>query len=120
MADSRLAIVQRSFSVIALSIIKRLLMLALFVVLLVFFVNFTLSNTMQVALDIAGFTLPAVSSAALVMVSFVLGGFLALLVSLWLVIRLHWTNKSLHRKLKRRDAELHKLRSSTIKGLTDA
>lgn len=118
MADSKLAIVQRSVSVLVVSL-KRLLVLALFVVLLVFFVNFTLSNTEQITLQIGGWSLPAISSSALAMVSFVLGGFLALLVSLSLVVRLYLANASLRRKLDRRDTELHKLRSSALKGLTD-
>lgn len=100
--------------------IKRLLVLALFVVLLVFFVNFTLSNTEQISLEVGGLSIPPVSSSTLVMVPFVLGGFSGLLVSLMLVVRLRFANASLKRKLDRRDAEIQKLRSSTLKGLTDA
>lgn len=99
---------------------RRLLVLALFVVLLVFFVNFTLSNTEQISLEMGGLAIPAVSSSTLVMVPFILGGFTGLLVSLVLVIRLRLANASLKRKLVRRDAEIQKLRSSALKGLTDA
>lgn len=99
---------------------KRLLVLALFVVLLVFFVNFTLSNTEQISLRLGELIIPPVSVSTLVMVAFVLGGFAGLLVSLILVIRLRLANASLNRKLVRRDAEIKKLRSSTLKGLTDA
>lgn len=101
-------------------LIKRFLVLALFVVLLVFFVNFTLSNTEQISLEMGGLVIPPVSSSTLVMVPFVLGGFAGLLVSLMLVIRFRLANASLRRKLVRRDAEIQKLRSSALKGLTDA
>lgn len=100
--------------------VRRLLILVLFVVLLVFFVNFTLSNADQITLEVGGLTIPTVSSSTLVIVPFVLGGFAGLLVSLMFVIRLRLANASLRRKLARRDAELQKLRSSALKGLTDA
>ncbi|USE39103.1 LapA family protein [Endozoicomonas sp. SCSIO W0465] len=119
MADYELPLVKSGFATIVVWI-KRLLVLALFVVLLVLFVNFTLSNTEQISLEMGGLTIPAVSSSTLVMVPFVLGGFAGLLVSLMLVIRLRLANASLRRKLARRDAELKKLRSSALKGLTDA
>ena len=99
---------------------RRLVVLTLFVVLLVFFVNFTLLNTEQISLEIGGLAIPAVSISTLVMVPFILGGFTGLLVSLVLVIRLRLANASLKRKLVRRDAEIQKLRSSALKGLTDA
>ncbi|WP_257284857.1 LapA family protein [Endozoicomonas sp. SESOKO1] len=119
MVDYELTFVKSSFATIVVWI-KRLLILALFVVLLVFFVNFTLSNTEQISLEMGGLVIPPVSSSTLVMVPFVLGGFAGLLVSLTLVIRLRLANASLRRKLARRDAELQKLRSSALKGLTDA
>ena len=64
--------------------------------------------------------MPVLSSSTLVMVPFVLGGFIGLLVSLVFVARLRLANASLKRKLVRRDAEIQKLRSSALKGLTDA
>ncbi|WP_067585542.1 lipopolysaccharide assembly protein LapA domain-containing protein [Endozoicomonas ascidiicola] len=115
MADVKLAI----FTTI-LVWIKRLLTLALFVVLLVFFVNFTLSNTEQVVLELGGMSLPSFSTSTLVLVPFVIGGLVGLVISLILVTRLRLANASLKRKLERRDTELHKLRSSALKGITDA
>ncbi|OED40331.1 hypothetical protein ACH42_16955 [Endozoicomonas sp. (ex Bugula neritina AB1)] len=100
--------------------LKRLLVLVVFLVLLVFFVNFTLSNTQLISLDLAGIMLPEVTLSTLVLVPFVLGGLLGLLVSAMLVLRMTYANKSLGRKLARRDNEIQKLRSSTLKGLTDA
>ena len=100
--------------------LKRLLVLVVFLVLLVFFVNFTLANTQLVSLDLVGFILPEVTLSTLVLVPFVLGGIVGLLVSMAIVARITYLNKSLGRKLVRRDNEIQKLRSSTLKGLTDA
>lgn len=119
MADYELSSVGRFFAS-TLVWLKRLMILALFVVLLVIFVNFALSNTGQMTLDMAGWTTPPLKSSTLVLVPFILGGVIGLLVSLALVIRLHMANNSLKRKLARRDAEIQKLRSSTLKGLADA
>ena len=99
---------------------KRLIVLLIFLVLLVFFINFTLTNTQAVTLGIAGFQLPEVTLSTLVLIPFVLGGFLGLLMSAFLVLRLRYRNKSLSRKLARREAEIQTLKSSTLKGLTDA
>ena len=100
--------------------VKRLLLLALFIILLVFFVDFTLSNKQSVSLDFLGLTLSPVSSATVVVISFVSGGVLGLLASIMLVTRLRLANASLRRKLKRRETELHTLRANALKGLTDA
>ena len=100
--------------------LKRSIVLLAFLVLLVFFINFTLTNIQMVQLDLAGFVLPEMTLSSLVLIPFVLGGFLGLLVSTIVVLRLHYSNKSLERKLFRRDAELKKLRNSTLKGLTNA
>ena len=119
MADYELSSVGRFFAS-TLMWLKRLVILALFVVLLVIFVNFALSNTGQVTLEMAGWVLPPLKSSTLVLVPFILGGVIGLLVSLVLVVRLHMANRSLKRKLARRNAEIQKLRSNTLKGLTNA
>ena len=119
MADYELSHVGRFFASF-LVWLKRLVILALFAVLLVFFVNFSLSNTGQVTLDLVGWTMPPVKSSTLVLVPFILGCVIGLLASLMLIIRLRMANSSLKRKLTRRDAEIQKLRSSTLKGLTNA
>ena len=100
--------------------LKRLLMLALVIVLLLFFVDFTLANTQRVGLQIIGIPLPELTASTLVVLSFLLGGLLGLLASVMAVTRLRLNNASLRRKLKRRDAELHTLRTNALKGLTDA
>lgn len=100
--------------------VRRLLLLALFILLLVFFVDFTLSNKQLVSLSFLGQVLPPISSATAVVISFVFGGGLGLLASAMLVTRLRLSNASLRRKLKRRDTELHTLRTNPLKSLTDA
>ncbi len=119
MADYELSLVGR-FLASLLVWLKRLVVLTLFAVLLVLFVSFTLSNTGQITLELVGWTMPPVQSSTLVLVPFILGGVIGLLVSFTLVIRLRMVNSSLKRKLARRDAEIQKLRSSTLKGLTNA
>ncbi len=99
---------------------KRLLVLALFFVFLIFFVNFTLTNTQMIGLDFIGFTLPELKVSTLVVVPFLLGGLLGLTVASFVIARLRLGNASLRRNLARRDAELQKLRTNTLKGLTDA
>ena len=100
--------------------LKRLLLLAVFILLLVFFVDFTLSNKQQVNLDLLGFMLPSVATSTIVIATFLLGGVLGLLASMMVVTRLRLGNASLKRKLKRRDSELHTLRANALKGFTDA
>ena len=102
------------------ALIKRLLVLAVFVVLLVFFVDFTLSNKQPFSLDVLGFILPSVTASTMVIISFLVGAVLGLMASVLVVTRLKLSNASLKRKLKRRDSELHTLRTSALKGLTDA
>ena len=99
--------------------LKRLLVLVVFILLLVFFVDFTLSNKQQISLDLLGLMLPSVATSTIVMATFLLGGVLGLLVSMMVVTRLRLTNASLKRKLKRRDSELHSLRTNALKGFTD-
>ena len=100
--------------------LKRLLVLAVFILLLVFFVDFTLSNNQAVSLDLLGLALPSVAASTIVIVTFLLGGTLGLLASMLVVTRLRLANASLRRKLKRRDTELHSLRANALKGFTDA
>lgn len=100
--------------------LKRLLVLTLFILLLVFFVDFTLSNKQQVNLDLLGLVLPSVATSTVVIATFLLGGVLGLLASMTVVTRLRLANASLKRKLKRRDSELHTLRTNALKGFTDA
>ena len=95
-------------------------MLVVFLLLLIFFVNFTLANPQLVRLDVLGMILPEVTASTLVLIPFVVGGSLGLLVSLIFVIRLRLANQSLRRKLARRDNDLDKLKNNTLKGLTDA
>ena len=100
--------------------LKRLLVLAVFILLLVFFVDFTLSNKQQVSLDLLGLVLPSVATSTIVIATFLLGGVLGLLAAMMAVARLRLANASLKRKLKRRDSELHTLRTNALKGFTDA
>lgn len=100
--------------------IKRGLLLVLLLALLVFMVSFAASNTGEVSLRLAGWSLGTVKAATLAVVSFIGGGVMGMVVSVVALSRLRLRNASLMRKLARRDKELQKLRSSSLKGLTDA
>ncbi|MGI9276974.1 MAG: lipopolysaccharide assembly protein LapA domain-containing protein [Endozoicomonas sp.] len=98
--------------------IKRLLLLAAVLVLLVVLVNFIVANPQMIQFQFSGMQLPMVKVSSVVVISFILGSVIGLLMSLLTVTRLRLANASYKRKLGRRDAELHKLRANALKGLT--
>lgn len=100
--------------------LKRIVFVVLFIALLVFFVNFVLSNTAPMSLSLAGITTPLYSSATIVMVAFVVGGVVGLLVAGVTLLRLRFQNSRLLRRLHRRDTELQKLKAEALKELTNA
>ncbi|WP_263079630.1 lipopolysaccharide assembly protein LapA domain-containing protein [Endozoicomonas sp. Mp262] len=99
---------------------KRGLLLVLLLILLVFMVSFATSNTSEVHLQLLGWDLMSIKTASLAVMSFIAGGVVGIIVSVVSISRLQLKNSSLMRKLARRDKELQKLRSSSLKGLTDA
>lgn len=98
--------------------LKRLLLLLGALILLVVLVNFILANPQLITFELAGFQLPQIKASSVVVISFIGGGAAGLLVSAFAIARLRLANASYKRKLGRRDAEIQKLRSNTLKGLT--
>lgn len=76
---------------------------------------FNTENTQDVSLTLFGFALPASSLGVMVCLTLLLGSVLGFVVSLLPILRLTNENLSLKRKLKRRDAELTKLRTAALK-----
>ncbi|BFM16516.1 hypothetical protein R50073_26990 [Maricurvus nonylphenolicus] len=76
---------------------------------------FNTENTQDVNLTLFGFVLPASSLGVIVCLTLLLGGVLGFFASLTPILRLTNENLSLKRKLKRRDAELTKLRTAALK-----
>ncbi len=88
------------------------------VVLIVLFAGIILANTQTVAVGFWGWTAPPVSFPFILFLAFFSGATVGLIACLIIVFRLRLHNASLQRKLKRRDAELQKLRVSALRGLS--
>ena len=97
--------------------LKRLLLLLGAGVLLVTLINFVMVNPQLVQFQFAGKSLPEVKASSVAVIAFIVGGLAGLLVAAVSIARLRLLNASYRRKLARRDAEIHKLRSDTLKGL---
>jgi uncharacterized integral membrane protein len=76
---------------------------------------FNTENTQAVNLTLFGLALPASSLGVMICLTLLLGGVLGFVASLMPILRLTNENLSLKRKLKRRDAELTKLRTAVLK-----
>ncbi|MDP0562133.1 MAG: lipopolysaccharide assembly protein LapA domain-containing protein [Candidatus Endonucleobacter sp. (ex Gigantidas childressi)] len=99
--------------------IKRVFIVFLLLLMLITLVNFTASNVSEVQLTLFGWDIIALKISTLTVSSFILGGAVGLLVAALSIVRLQLKNSSLKRKVDRRDAKLQKLRTSSLKGLTD-
>ncbi|MCL6271336.1 LapA family protein [Sansalvadorimonas sp. 2012CJ34-2] len=97
----------------------QLMGLVLFIVLLiVLFAGLILANEQSVAVGFWGWTAVPMSLPFVLFLAFFIGAAVGLAGCLWMVFRLRMRNASLQRKLKRRDAELQKLRVSALRGLS--
>ncbi|MGI0116927.1 LapA family protein [Zooshikella sp. RANM57] len=76
--------------------------------------DFISSNTLLVDLNLVGFSFPGLSLPWLMIVSFVVGGILGLLSALMIIILAKHKIHRLEKKLKSRDEELQKIRTSTL------
>ncbi|MCL6417010.1 LapA family protein [Aestuariirhabdus sp. Z084] len=96
--------------------LKWILFVAILLFMLVLAVEFVASNTELISVSYLGYQAPQWSLAWYLLVSFIVGGVLGVSSAALVVSRLWMKNKSLHRKLVRRDAELKSLHESVIKG----
>ncbi|MDP0589844.1 MAG: lipopolysaccharide assembly protein LapA domain-containing protein [Candidatus Endonucleobacter bathymodioli] len=99
--------------------IKRIFVAFLLLLMLILLVNFTASNAGEVQLKLFSWHIISLKISALAISSFVFGGVAGLIVAASSIIRLQLKNSCLKRKIDRRNTKLQKLRSSTLKGLTD-
>ncbi|MRI34482.1 hypothetical protein EOPP23_15960 [Endozoicomonas sp. OPT23] len=98
--------------------LKRMLLLLGVVALLIALVNFVMVNPQMVQFQFAGSVMPEIKASSVAVIAFIVGGLAGLLVSMFSLAKLRLLNASYRRKLGRRDAEIHKLRSDTLKGLS--
>lgn len=99
--------------------IKRLFMFIIFVILLLFAVNFALSNASQISLFLFGLETPAISVSSWLIMFFISGGCIGLLMSSTYIIKLRIRNRSLKKLLKKQQAVLQKTQNNTLKGLSN-
>lgn len=78
-------------------------------------VLFALQNKAPVSLDLLVYTFDPKSLALWVLVSLTLGGFLGMLISSAIVLRLRASLSSVNRKLSKASAELDSLRTAGLK-----
>ncbi len=97
--------------------LKRLLLILGAAVLLIALINFVMVNPQMVQFQFAGSVMPEIKASSVAVFAFIVGGLTGLLVSMISLARLRLLNASYRRKLARRDTEIHKLRSDTLKDL---
>ncbi|MGY0218959.1 LapA family protein [Endozoicomonadaceae bacterium StTr2] len=95
-----------------------LLYIVITAVLLLLLVNFVEDNSQPVALIILGGKIPSLQISTLVIGSFIIGACAGLISAATLLVRHRLERASLKRKLKRRDAEIRRLRQQSLKGLS--
>ena len=88
------------------------------VFLIVLFAGLLLANEQSVAVGFWSWSTAPMSLPFVLFLAFFLGVAIGLAGCLYMVFRLRLRNASLLRKLKRRDAELQKLRVSALRGLS--
>jgi putative membrane protein len=92
--------------------LKRLLVVCLLALVLVFGVLFSIQNTDKAALDLLVIQLPEQRVSLWVLLAFATGGIVGMLISSAALIRLKSQNLLLLRKLDKSDKELAALRTS--------
>lgn len=95
--------------------LKRLLLCLLLLAALVVGYWFNTENSQMVTLTLFGLSLPASSLGVVTCLTLLIGGGFGFFVGLLPILRLTNENLSLKRKLKRRDAELTKLRTAALR-----
>lgn len=95
--------------------VKRIIVIAILVLVLLFGLLFTLQNSAQVSLDLLVVQLEQQRLAIWLVLAFIVGGLIGLLVSSLTIVRLKGREAALRRKLAHRDQELSKLRTAPLK-----
>ena len=85
---------------------------------IVVFAGLMLANNESLAVGFWSWTAPPLSVSFVLFLAFFLGCALGVVLSIFYIFRLTLRNQSLQRKLKRRDAELQKLRVGALRGLS--
>ncbi|MTI14049.1 LapA family protein [Sansalvadorimonas verongulae] len=85
---------------------------------LVVFAGLMLANNESLVIGFWNWTTPPLSVSFILFLAFFLGCALGVVLSIFYIFRLTLKNQSLQRKLKRRDAELQKLRVNSLRGLS--
>lgn len=95
--------------------IKTLLVGLLCLTVLLVGIMFTIHNTEKVAIDLVFFQLPEASLSLWLIATFVLGGFLGIMLSVMSIILLRTRLGSARRRVDNKQKELDQLRVSSLK-----
>ncbi|WP_286239757.1 LapA family protein [Neptuniibacter halophilus] len=98
--------------------LKTLVVGLLCLVVLLVGILFTIHNTEKVAIDLVFFQLPEASLSVWLIATFVLGGFMGVLLSVMTVLMLRTRLGSARRKIVSTQKELDQLRVSSLKDAT--
>ncbi|MDE1462293.1 LapA family protein [Spartinivicinus poritis] len=88
--------------------------LVLFVILLLAGVEFIGANQQEISISFLGYSLEQIKLSVILIVVFIVGAVMGLISAAVLLIVLQLKNKQLKSKLKRRDDEIQKLRTSSL------
>ncbi|MCX4028791.1 LapA family protein [Endozoicomonas sp. SM1973] len=88
--------------------------LVLFVILLLAGVEFIGANQQEISIGFLGYSLEQIKLSVILIVVFIVGAVMGLISAAVLLIVLQLKNKQLKSKLKRRDDEIQKLRTSSL------
>ncbi len=94
-----------------------LIFAAVLLLMLIVSVEFIASNKELLSVSFLGYQAPEGSLSSYLLLAFVIGGALGVFSASLVVSRLWMSNKSLNRKLVRRQTELKNLHESVIKGM---
>jgi putative membrane protein len=100
-------------------LVKRLFIVILLLLVLIFGVLFSLQNTATVPLDLLVIQFSEARITFWIIWAFIIGGVLGVLVSAVVILRLKSRLLIAQRQLKKRDLELNKLRNSELRTALD-
>ncbi len=97
-----------------LKILKLIGWLAIFVILLLAGVEFIGANQQEITISFLDYSLEQIKLSVVLIAVFIVGAIMGLISAVVLLVLLQVKNKQLKSKLKRRDDEIQKLRTSSL------
>ncbi|WP_163833031.1 LapA family protein [Spartinivicinus ruber] len=97
-----------------MKILKLIGWLAIFVILLLAGVEFIGANQQEITISFLDYSLEQIKLSVVLIAVFIVGAIMGLISAVVLLVLLQVKNKQLKSKLKRRDDEIQKLRTSSL------